>query len=246
MSSPKPHGGAHSQFSEETPLLRNDSLSTTYNGEISPCLPDDGLPKISHTSSESPRRPASRLALIILCTSILTILCIGFFVPAAASQYAKEAVILDISSLSIEGFTDRGVRARVQARVTVDAGRVRNNAVLALGRVGTWIVRRVSSEHSKVHVYLPDYGDGLLGTATTPAMELDIRNGQITLIDFVSEVETGSLDIVRSVVNDYLTGNIGLLRVRGEASLGLKAGLFNLGTQKISEELVFEGSKFEL
>ncbi|RPB06961.1 hypothetical protein P167DRAFT_530461 [Morchella conica CCBAS932] len=241
MSSLKPHR-AHSQFSEETPLLRNGSsaLSTTYNGEISPCLPNDGLPSVFHASSESTRRPASRLALIILCTSILTILCIGFFVPAAASQYAKEALILDISSLSIEGFTDRGVRARVQARVTLDAGRVRNNAVLALGRVGTWIVRRVSSEHSKMHVYLPDYGEGLLGTATTPAMELDIRNGQITLIDFVSEVETGSLDILRSVVNDYLTGNIRLLRVRGEANLGLKAGLFNLGTQKISEELVFE------
>lgn len=96
-----------------------------------------------------------------------------------------------------------------------------------------------------VHIYLPDYSDDLLGTATAPAIAIDIQNGHITLVDFVSEVEAGSLDAVRRVANDYLNGELGLIRVRGEADIALKSGLLSFGTQKIYEEMAFEGSKYK-
>lgn len=152
-------------------------------------------------------------------------------------------MVFDVSNLSVESFTDRGVRARIQASMTIDASRVESRVIRTFGMVGTWLAHKVSAEESKVSIYLPDYGGGVLGTATAPATVLNIRNGQITSIDFVSEVETGSLDIFRRVVNDYLNGGLGLVRVRGEANLALKSGLFSLGTQRISEEMTFEGSK---
>lgn len=184
------------------------------------------------------------ITLALLCTSIIAVLSVGIFGPSAAARYAREAVVLDVSNLSVESFTDRGVRARIRATVTIDASRVKNGALRTFGVMGTWLARKVSTEESKVYIYLPDYGEGILGTATAPATVLDIRNGQITSIDFVSEVETGSLDVFRRVTNDYLNGGLGMVRVRGETNLALKSGLFSLGTQRISEEMTFKGSEY--
>lgn len=244
MPSPKTHAARSQLPSEDTPLLQAgfSATSPTWNGAIASCQHSNTLPPPSPLLPI--RRWSSTVALVLLCTSVLGILSVGFFAPAAAAQYAKEAVILDVSSLSVESFTDRGVRVHVQASVTVDADRVKNGAIRSFGRVGTWLARDVSADRTMVYIYLPDYG-GLLGTATAPAMVIDIRNGHRTSIDFVSDVEMGSLDVVQRMANDYFTGGLGLVRVRGEAELVLKAGLLKLGAQRISEEMTFEGSTYK-
>lgn len=173
---------------------------------------------------------------------MVTTLAVGLLGPSATARYAREAMILDISNLSVESFTDRGARVLIQAKVTIDAKRVDNHAFRTFGIMGGWLARKVSTGESKISIYLPDYGKSVLVTATTPATDLGIQNGQITLIDYVSEVETCSLEILQSVANDYLNGGLGFIRVRGEANLALKSGILGFGTQKRIIEMAFEGS----
>lgn len=231
-------------ISEATPLLQAGSSTAppSYDGTPPTCSVH-GAPSLHSPPSTAPRGWSKLIILVLLCTGVVAVLFIGLFVPSATAQYAREAVVLDVSNLSIESFTDHGVRARIQASVVIDASRVESHAIRNLGMVGTWLAREVSTKESKVSIYLPDYGEGVLGTATVPATVLNIRNNQTTLIDFVSEVETGSLDIFRRVANDYLNGGLELVRVRGDVDLALKSGLFRLGTQRISEEMTFEGSE---
>ncbi|RPA90079.1 hypothetical protein L873DRAFT_1831812 [Choiromyces venosus 120613-1] len=231
---------------EATPLLRSNSQEAppvSYTEGPSPTSDHDDPTQIADTPR--PTRLSS-IALILLCISVVSIFLVGFFAPAAAARYAKEAVVLDITSLSVDSFTDNGVKVRVQATVQMDASRVKNHAVRSLGRTGTWIANKISTDATKVDVYLPDYDGGLLGTASAPPMTISVRNGQSTKLDFVSDVKLGSRDTIRSLANDYLVGGLGKIRVLGVADLGLKSGLLHLGTQKISEEIAFEGSIYKL
>jgi len=165
----------------------------------------------------------------------------AFFAPAVVEEYAKEALVIEPTNLSIDSFTASGVRARVQANFRMDASRVGNKNVKNIGRFGTWIARQVESKSSTVEVYLPEYGNILLGTAAVPPVVVDIRNGHTTAIDFLTDLEPGNIEGIRQVANDWLEGRLGEIRVLGKANVGLKSGLFPLGTQSISESLVFEG-----
>ena len=99
----------------------------------------------------------------------------------------------------------------------------------------------MESESSKVEVYLPEYGNILVGTAAVPPVVVDIRNGHITAIDFLTDLEPGNIEGIRQVANDWLEGRLGQIRLLGKANVGLKSGIFPLGTQSITESLVFEG-----
>src|SRR5205085_1651287 len=153
-----------------TPLL-------SVSEEVGPNTPTDDPPAypgrdVTPRPSHPARKTSPRFVALVLflCASVIAILSVGFFTPAAASQYAKEALVLDVTSLSVDSLTDHGVRVRIQATVKVDAERVTSSAVRSLGRTGTWMVRNVSTGVTKINVYLPDYAGGLLGTATAPPM----------------------------------------------------------------------------
>lgn len=181
------------------------------------------------------------VSLSILSLVAMAILGLGFAAPAVVEEYAKEAMVFEPTDLSIDSFTATGVKARIQGTFTLDASRVHKKPVRDLGRAGTWIAREVESGASKVQVYLPEYGNVLLGIANVPPIKVNIRNGHINYIDFLSDLEPGDIDGIRQIANDWLEGRLGQLRVKGVARLGLKSGLFSLGTQSISESLVFEG-----
>jgi hypothetical protein len=172
---------------------------------------------------------------------VFAIMALGFFVPAVMEQYAKEAAVFEPTKLSTDSFTATGVRARVQGTFMLDASRVETNAVRNLGRVGTWIAKKIETGESKVRVYLSDYDDILLGTATIPGIVVSIKNGQITNVDIVAHVEPGEMDGLRTIANDWLEGKLERLCLQGKADVGLKSGIFSLGTQTVSETLVFEG-----
>lgn len=156
-------------------------------------------------------------------------------------EYAKEALVIEPTSLSIDSFTKTGVNARVQANFKMDASRVKNKNVKNLGVFGTWIAREVESKETKVDVYLPQYGNILIGTATVPPVKVNIQNGHTTGIDIIANLEPGDIDGIRLVANDWLEGRLPSIRLLGKANVGLKSGLIPLGTQSISESLVFEG-----
>jgi hypothetical protein len=247
------HSHHSDESHEDTPLLSRSDDAPRYDGAEddegeripSPAATSlrslQGQRRGSISSIKGGRRWPTVAAVTMLGFAVVGIILAAFFAPAVVEEYAKESLVIEPTNLSIHNFTSTGVTARVQANFKMDASRVKNNAVRNIGRFGTWIAREVESKQSKVEVYLPEYGNILIGTAAVPRVVVNIRNGHTTAIDFLTALEPGDLDGIRSVANDWLEGRLDRVRVLGKADVGLKSGLFPLGSQTISESLVFEG-----
>lgn len=236
-------GSAHAE--ESTPLLQRDA---NYG---------DGPPNSNDPASIAAsslrclqnfdpgegkgRRWPTIVALVLLFLTISTILILGFAAPEIVREYAKEATVFNPVYLSIDSFTSSGVKARFQGDFTVDASRVHNKPVRDLGRFGTWIAQAVESKTSEVKIFLPEYGEVLLGTAHVPGIAVDIRNGHTTRVDFLCDLVAGDIDGIRAILNDWIEGRLGQLRVQGVAKVGLKSGLFSLGAYQFTRSLVFQG-----
>jgi hypothetical protein len=238
---------------ESAPLLSYANDTPRYDG-VEEGGEGEGIPSLAATSLRSlqSERGSTNLkknakpwptfiAVSILGTIVLVIMAGAFFAPAIVEEYAKQSVIVEPTKLTIDSFTTSGVTARIQANIKLDASRVKSKAVRNIGRAGTWIAREVESKESKVKVYLPEYGNLLLGTAVVPRVVVNIRNGYTNHVDFLAELEPGEVDGIKRIANDWLDGKLGQLRVQGKADVTLKSGIFPLGTQSISESLVFEG-----
>ena len=245
-------GSKRSKFSiaseETTPLLsRQDddepvSYSGPLNGAASPAAASSQSIQYNFEGSgKSNRRWATIISLSILSAFVIAILGLGFAAPAIIEEYAKEALVVEPTSLSIDSFTPTGVRARIQADFVLDGSRVQKRSVRDLGRVGTWIASEVESGQSEVEVYLPEYGSLLLGTATIPPVKVTVRDGHYTHLDFLADLEPGDIAGLRRIANDWLDGRLGSLTVEGIASVPLKSGIFGLGEQTLSQSLLFQG-----
>jgi hypothetical protein len=206
------------------------SLRSIQNGQGSSIKPTKG-----------DRRWPTFIAVGVLGLVMLSIIAGGFFAPAAIEEYAKQSLVVEPTKLSIHNFTSTGVTARVQAVFRMDASRVKNNAVRNIGRFGTWVAREVETKPSTIQVYLPEYGNVLIGTAAVPRIAVDIRNGHNNAIDFLTALEPGDMEDIRRVANDWLEGRLDKVRITGKASVDLKSGLLSLGSQEFSESLTFEG-----
>jgi len=249
---PRSNRSNHSDESHEnTPLLSRSDDTPRYDGddEREARIPSPAATSLrslqngngSTKSTKGGRRWPTVVAVGILGLLVLGIIAGAFFTPAVVEEYAKEAIIIEPTKLSIDSFTATGVRAKVEALFRMDASRVKNKHVRNIGRFGTWIAREVESQESKVEVYLPEYGNILIGTAAFPRVVVDIRNGHTTAINFFTDLEPGDMEGIRQIANDWLEGRLDQIRVLGKADVGLKSGLIPLGTQSISESLVFEG-----
>lgn len=233
---------AHSE--ESTPLLSRNVNHGNYGDAPNQQTATSSLRSLQEEGSKkgkNSRRWPTIIALTVLTLVVLAILGLGFAAPEVAEQYAKEALIFQLTDLSIDSFTASGVRARVQGDFTMDASKVRKKPVRDLGRFGTWVARAVESKPTTVEVYLPEYGNVLLGSAEIPSIVVNIRNGHTTHLDFVSDLTAGDLDGVRRVANDWLEGRLSQLAVRANANVSIKSGIFGFGTQRLSESVVFKG-----
>jgi len=236
-------------MSSKPSSVRSSRSSYHEASESSPLLSNDPQPLYSSSSARPPSPPArhrqprwaSIVALSVLCGCIFTFLVVGFFFPSAAETYAQEAAILDISSLSVDSFTANGVRVRVQATAKIDAHRVRNWSVRILGRVGTAVVGSVRVDKFDLYVCLLDYGNALLGTAQVPGISIDIRNGHSNKLDFVANAKPGSLDTIRLLASDYMTGSLKAIRVVGEVEITVRKGLFHKNLGKITQGFTLTG-----
>jgi len=262
-SQPSKSSTTHAQrSSEHTPLLSRTDTAPTYNtvepipepdedaNEDDPLIPSPAARSLRSlqdsddtTSSlkKIDRRWPTVFAITILALAIVTIILGAFFAPAVIEEYAKESMVIEPTSLSIDQITPTGVSARVQATFRLDASKVKNKHVRTIGRFGTWLARKVESDTSTVKVYLPEFGNILLGTAVVPPIIVDIRNGRSNKIDFITNLEPGDMDGIRRMANDWLDGRLDKVRVLGKANVSLKSGLIHLGSQAIAESLVFEG-----
>ncbi|KAF9887854.1 hypothetical protein FE257_009514 [Aspergillus nanangensis] len=233
---------------ESTPLLhrRDDDLSA-YGGTES--VRRSSSTSRDSTVPENTSKLRGRIRWPILCgaialTAVVAILVFVFVAPAVVKQYAQEAVVLKPTNLSIESATADGMRTRIRADVVLDADRVRKSPVRNLGRFVTWIAREVETGQSDVQVYLPEYGNVLVGTASVPSVKLRIQNGHVNHIDFFADVVAGDIPGIRSVAMDWLEGRLGHLRVKGAATLHLTSGILSLGEQLLSDSVTFEESDF--
>lgn len=172
---------------------------------------------------------------------MIAVLAIGFIAPAAAERYAHSSVVLDLENISVDSFTSKGVRVHLASEVHIDASRVYNPFLRSLGRFGARLVRKVHVDPSKVHLYLPDYGDKLLGSAEIPPLTIDVRNGHTTSLDIYSNAEPGSMDAIMLLAQEALAGELKELRVLGKANVHVKSGIFGLGTRTVSTEVVVKG-----
>lgn len=243
------HSHHTNESHEDTPLLSRTNSSSRYDGEehangrISPAA--DSLRSAQNggapTSTKEGKRWPTVVAVSVLGLLIIGIVLGAFFAPAAVEEYARQAFVIEPTNLSIANFTSSGVTARVQANFRMDASRVKNTYIRNVGRFGTWLAQEVESETSRVEVYLPEYGNILIGTAVVPKVLVDIQNGHTTGIDFLTDLKPGNIEGIRLVANDWLEGRLDKIRLLGKADVNLKSGLISLGSQSISESLVFEG-----
>lgn len=238
---------------ESTPLLSSTGSNVRYDGREDESVRSDatsiaGSVRSRHTDASSIKSSAKKssrlpsiIAMVILALFSTGIIIVAFFAPAAVEEYAKQAAVLEPTSLSLESITSNGVRARIQAVFKLDGTRVRNDHVRSAGRAATWMVRQLGTGETNITVYLPEYDNILLGTASVPPLVIDIVDGHSTIIDFVAELVPGDANGIRTIANDWLDGRLELLRIHAKADVHLKSGIIPLGTHAISESLTFEG-----
>ncbi|KAG9245288.1 hypothetical protein BJ878DRAFT_502197 [Calycina marina] len=242
---------------ERTPLLaRNGNIASYGAAEVAehdldehdPLIPSPATASLRSLQSgqgttKKKRRWPTIVAVTFFGVVVVAIILGVFFAPAIVEEYAKESMVIEPKSLSINEITPTGVTARVQAVFCLDASKVKNKHVRTIGRLGTWIARKVESEKSAVKVFLPEYGNILLGTAAVPPIVVDIRNGESNTIDFLADLKPGDIDGIRQMANAWLEGRVSRVLVLGKANVSLKSGLISLGTQTVAESLVFEGNE---
>jgi hypothetical protein len=229
--------------SESTPLLqRRDDDINTYgterrlsNSSAASHL-EDGTPK-----ERSRVRWPTVISLALLTTAILAILLFAFAAPAVVKEYAQQAAVFKPTTLSIDSTTSDGVRARFEGEFVMDASRVKTKSMRNLGRLATWIAKEVETGESSVDVYLPEYGNILVGNAAVPSIKVNIRNGHHNQVDFLTDLKAGDIKGIHAVALDWMEGRLGRLSIKGKATLHLRSGLIGLGTQIITDTITFEG-----
>ena len=231
---------------ERTPLLSRtrDEDTPSYTDPVVNSPAARSLRSLQNEYDEQPKtghRWPTIIALSTLCVGVLVILLAGFAAPAVVETYAKQALVFEPTKLSIDSFTSSGVNARIQGTFLLDASKVHKSPVRNIGRFGTYVVREVETGDSELQVYLPAYGNVLLGKARIPPIKVNIQNEHVNYIDFVSELLPGPISGIRKIANDWLDGRLGQLEVKGVANVDLKSGIFNLGRQTISQSMVLEG-----
>ena len=211
--------------SERTPLLsqQDEESQTTHESPVD--ARDANGAESAHSLSSSKgnkgRRWPSIITLTILCVAVI-IACLGFVAPSIAQEYATKALVFEPDRLSIDSLTSFGVRARIQGDFWLDASRVRRKPVRDLGRLATWFAREAESGESEVKVYLPGYGNTLLGTATIPPVKVNIRNIHYNHLDILTDLKPGDIDGIRAVADDFLSGRLKTLNVKAVARVPLK------------------------
>ncbi|RKF57721.1 putative pre-rrna processing protein [Erysiphe neolycopersici] len=248
MSSEQPRilkSSSHSSidFNESQPLLAQTDQNQRYDGTH-----DHSEDENLRTRSKISRKEASRwptlISIIITVSLTVAILLLVFIAPSFIEEYAKQAVSIKPTKLSVDSFTSRGLKARVQADFRVDASQVPNKYLRNFGRLSTWIAKEVRSDPSKVQVFLPDYDNLHICTVTVPRIQVDIRDNRTTPLELLIDIALEDKNGIHLIANEWLEGGLDRIQVLVQATISLKSGMISLPAQPISRLLVFEGNKF--
>lgn len=216
--------------------------------ETSPLLPQTDGPSSQETTSPSSLPPSKwkswkLIALLALVATFASIMVLGFMVPGAAQRYAEEAPDVTLEGVSVESYTKEGVNVRILGSVHFDATRVKNFDGRNVGRFAGRLLKTVKTGASDIEVFLPGYGETMVGKITVPSMAVDIRNGHTTRLNFTALVQPVSTKIVSMVLSDALMNRLKVIKATAIAKVHVKAGWFSLGKQKIVHTIVLDGPK---
>ncbi|KAI1499801.1 hypothetical protein F5X99DRAFT_388622 [Biscogniauxia marginata] len=235
------------EAAESTPLLAGTPETPQHDGQrdtdnvasIRSRLSD----ALSGHSTKSSKRWPSFIAMAVLALFIIAIIILAFILPETVQEYAQQAAVLEPTNLSLDSITADGIRARVQANFRLDGSRVVNEHVRRMGRAATFVARQLESAETKIDISLPDYESIVLGSAVIPPLLVNLRDGDVTQFDFVTDIKPGNVDGIRMIANEWLEGRLQQLRLKGDADVNLKSGILPLGLHTVSESLVFEANK---
>ncbi|EUC50097.1 hypothetical protein COCMIDRAFT_83015 [Bipolaris oryzae ATCC 44560] len=166
---------------------------------------------------------------------------LGFLAKESIEEYSMQAATFKPTKISMDGLTSNGAKIHIQGDFTMDASKVKKQSVRNLGRFGTWVAHEAETGPFDAEVYLPEYGNILVGTAKMPGVKVDIRNGHTTHVAFDATVQPGSLDGIRNVAEDWIDGRLGQIRLKAKALVPLKSGLIHIGKQLVEQSVVFQG-----
>lgn len=231
---------------ERSPLLasRDAAEDTDENSPLLESEPEDAENERSEDPSPTKPKKArwpSIIAMLSLAALVGAIITFGFLAPPAIQKYVEGSAVLEPTGLSVESITPEGIRARVQANFRLDGSRVRDENARRIGRFATSIMRKIETLETKLNVFVPDYGNALMGSCVVPPISLDLVDGHNTEIDFVADFNPGDAESLRAIINDWLQGKLDRIKVTGSTALSLKTGFLPLGTHDVVESMVFEG-----
>lgn len=226
------------EHDESTPLLSDRQKRDNDDG-----AQPDPSPSLSKRLAKARARWRwpSIIAILVLATLFVAIIVLGFVTPPAVRQYVESAVVFEPTSLSLESMTADGVRARIQAKLRLDASRVSGINARRIGKFLADLMGKLGTDVTRISVRLPHYQDALLGTAAVPPFSIDLVNGHTNQLDFVTHVAPGNPEVLRQVLKEWLGGKLDQLKVTGAAALRLKSGIVPLGTHDVVESVVIQG-----
>ncbi|KAI0999603.1 hypothetical protein K3495_g8596 [Podosphaera aphanis] len=243
---PKSHSSTGSQ--ERVPLLSQTDGTHPYDESRNI---EEHTERPPSTLAKSLNRQDKRKKCLIRWPTITAIVFLGlltvmvmfgvFIAPATIKIYANEALSIEPSRLTINSVTDSGVTAHVQAEVKINASRVQDRHVRDIGRLGTWVARKIEVQGSNVDMFLPEFGNMFIGTVMIPSVVLDVRNNHNTKLDFSVGIDLGDIAGLQRFVRDAVRGRLNQVRILGKAKVSLKSGIISLGTQSISKMMIFQG-----
>lgn len=235
----------HPEADENAPLLSSGNNSTPrYDGSDRASLRSVSTASGVPVPKVQGRSWASITAIIVLSIMFIFIIIGAFVIPSAVETYAKQAMVIEPRGMLIDSFTRTGVNARVQADFHLDASRCKNSAMRNLGRFGMYIAHHVESEPSEVKVYLPEYDDMHIGSARVPKVKANVRNGEVTHLDFITDVKPGKIEDLQRIADDFIKGRMGQLTIKGMADVPVRCSWLSwipLGSTELAPTIVLEG-----
>lgn len=226
---------------ESAPLLSSDHNDDSVDYDTIEQDEGSSSPPASPAKSKKKIRWPSLIAIIILAGLVVAVIVVGFLVPPAVQKYVENAVVLEPTGLSIEALTPDGVRARIQANFRMDGSRVADENARKIGKFATGIMRQLGTEETTLKVFVPQYGDAMLGSVVVPPITLSLVDGHNTVMDFVTNLNPGDSESLRTIVNEWLEGKLDKLKLTGSTDISLKSGFLPLGTHNVVESFVVEG-----
>ncbi|KAK9463164.1 uncharacterized protein V1516DRAFT_672137 [Lipomyces oligophaga] len=183
------------------------------------------------------------IALFTITTLVLSGLALSHAYKVNAPEaYARQALSLNFTSVSVSEISMEGVMVHVVGDVEFDSSRVEDKITRILGRIATTIMQKAEVADTSLYISrvlensAPDSPSlQLFGRASVPSTIVDLRDHHPTHLDFISSVEDiAAVSEIANLVEEYLNGGLAGVKFRGDADLEIRSGILPLGTHHVA------------